>query len=63
MGLDQRMTQRTAALAREATAAPLSPQRLARLQTLHQELAEVLTTAAKTLPRGTPPRGRSVAGA
>jgi hypothetical protein len=57
MGLDQRMTQRTAALAREATAAPLSPQRLARLQTLHQELAEVLTTAAKTLHGGLPLEG------
>jgi hypothetical protein len=52
MVLDQRITQLTAALQREATGAPLSPQRLARLQTLTQELAEVLTTATKSLHGG-----------
>jgi hypothetical protein len=52
MLLDQRMTQLTAALAREATTAPLSPQRLARLLTLHQELGDVLTTADKALRGG-----------
>jgi len=52
MLMDQRITQLTVDLAREATAAPLSPQRLARLQTLTQELAEVLTTADKALGGG-----------
>jgi hypothetical protein len=52
MLLDQRIAQIIAALAREATTAPLSPQRLARLLTLHQELGDVLTTADKALRGG-----------